>query len=109
MLYGGEDNSEIEGEDNEAVTLINGGSASFVNGFAPGVTQRTYASATMQSALAKSAYSNNTTGVDKKSTQKLRTINKSLAKLDQISQLNWSKKDLNLDALTINNQVFNRV
>lgn len=47
--------------------------------------------------------------MDKKSNQKLRTINKSLAKLDQISQLNWSKKDLNLDALTINNQVFNRV
>jgi hypothetical protein len=46
---------------------------------------------------------------DKKSTQKLRTINKSLAKLDQISQLNWSKKDQNLEAVTINNHVFNRV
>lgn len=72
--------------------------------FAPGATNRTYG--TMHSALGKT-YSTNTG--DKKSNMKLRTINKSLAKLDQISQLNWSKKDLNLDALTINNQVFNRV
>lgn len=98
MLYGGEGD---EGLEDEEATEIVGGS------FAPGATNRTYASATMQSALGKT-YSTNTGGA-KKSNNKLRTINKSLAKLDQISQLNWSKKDLNLEALTINNQVFNRV
>lgn len=54
----------------------------------------------MQSALAR--------GGPDASTQKLKTINKSLAKLDHISQINWSKRDLNLDTITAGNQVFNR-
>lgn len=96
MLYGGDGEDAME--DDEATEII---------GFVPGATNRTYASATMQSALGKT-YSTNTGG-DKQSNLKLKTINKSLAKLDQISQLNWSKKDLNLDSITVNNQVFNRV
>ena len=74
MLYGGEGDDAMD--DDEATELMGGG-------FAPGATNRTYASATMQSALGKT-YSTNTGG-DKKSNIKLKTINKSLAKLDQIS------------------------
>ena len=49
--------------------------------FAPGATNRTYV--TMQSALMGGAGGFAT--ADKQSTLKLKTINKSLAKLDQIS------------------------
>jgi hypothetical protein len=39
----------------------------------------------------------------------MKTINKSLAKLDHISQMNWSKKDYDVDAVSIGNSVFNRI
>lgn len=39
----------------------------------------------------------------------LNSINKSMAKLDQISQMNWSKKDQNLDMIATVNPVFNNL
>lgn len=38
-----------------------------------------------------------------------RSINKSLAKLEQLSLMNWSKRDLNLEAIATGNSVFHRV
>lgn len=32
-----------------------------------------------------------------------------MAKLDNISQMNWSKRDVNLEYVATGNQVFNRV
>jgi hypothetical protein len=128
MLYGGDDEGGESGLEEEAaveVVEMDGAAPSFVGthniapsnytggiasgSFVPGATNRT--NATIQSALhgGGAPRNNSMATADKKSTQKLRTINKSLAKLDQISQLNWSKKDQNLEAVTINNQVFNRV
>ena len=61
------------------------------------------ASATVNSALGLHT-------VDKKSSATyMKSINKSMAKLEQISQMNWSKKDQNLDVLATGNQVFNKV
>lgn len=61
------------------------------------------ASATVNSALGLHS-------VDKKSSATyMKSINKSMAKLEQISQMNWSKKDQNLDVLATGNQVFNKV
>ena len=65
-------------------------------------TNRTYASGGMHSVLAAC-------DTDKKATLKIKSINKSLGKLDQISQLNWSKKDFRVEAVATGNQVFNRV
>ena len=39
----------------------------------------------------------------------MQSINKSLARLDHISNLNWSKRDLNLEAVSNINQVFRKV
>lgn len=36
------------------------------------------------------------------------SINRSLAKLDHISQMNWSKRDFNQDKISTNPQVFKR-
>lgn len=57
-------------------------------------TTRTYVSGNMQSAM----------GAQPKNlleqSKHMKSINKSLAKLDQISTINWSKKDMNLEILS---------
>lgn len=99
MLYG--DGAGDEGEDDSATFIQpssglkhNNNNGSFV-GTMHQQTNRTYASATMKSAL---------NGSEGKCTGSaaltMKTINKSLAKLDFISQMNWSKKDQNLEVLS---------
>jgi hypothetical protein len=39
----------------------------------------------------------------------INTINKSMAKLEHISQLNWSKRDLNMNHVATGNTVFKSV
>ena len=62
---------------------------------------RTYATATLKSAIA--GIGNMSSIDDNNQSKNLKSINKNLNKLDQISQMNWSKKDFKIEAVATGN------
>eukprot|EP00347_Sterkiella_histriomuscorum_P020762 403336563 len=64
-------------------------------------TQNNFRPASQQTLLSSMTAKN-------QSQQNFNNINKSIAKLETISQMNWSKKDFNLDKISQNSQVFKR-